>query len=565
MIEDGNVVIGFGGVEPEVDGKWLAPVVGTDVAAEKASVRLVEEDCLPGDTVAKDRRLDDCPRHTRGRRGRQREFRGVVMLRHACLEFGYLTFLVGCKLRCRRSPAHGPEFGQRIRRQLERARFGQVAEFGRCCGVEGIVRREPALERHAQRVKRGQTVPGEQSAHRGLGFGRRVRERRTVRGFAVCHERCRSVDVDALLVARPGQGRTALDTAEAGRIVAGFVVAVEKRAQLVVLALTDRVVAVVVAARAAKREAHERRAERVVGSLDHVLDLVFSVDRAVLRGTLADAKECRCEQLLFGGVRKQVAGKLPRSELVERHVAVECFDYPVAPRPQEPVVMVIEKSIGVAPTREVEPIARHVFGVTRRFEQTIDELPVGVGARIRDEGVDLVERRRQASQRQADPVDQRFAIGLRRRRHAFAFETGKDVRVDPVDGAIVETRARRRHVFGRQERPVALVFGAVGDPLTQNRLFAIRQGLVGRHGRHHIVLIRSVDAPDQFAAVGIPRHDRVALARSFKTLKRELRRVEPKAGLASFRVRAVALEAVLRKDRPDVPVVADVLRYARDV
>ena len=97
--------------------------------------------------------------------------------------------------------------------------------------------------------------------------------------------------------------------------------------------LADRIVLVVVAARAAEREAQERDPKRVVRALYHVLGFVLGVDRTVLRRALADAQERRRENLLLGGVREQIAGELLRAEFVERHVALKRRDRPVAPRP----------------------------------------------------------------------------------------------------------------------------------------------------------------------------------------------------------------------------------------
>ena len=194
----------------------------------------------------------------------------------------------------------------------------------------------------------------------------------------------------------PRQRRAALNAAEARRVGAGLVVAVEERAERVVVGLLDRVVLVVVAARAADREPQERGAERVVRALDHVLGFVLRVDRAVLGRALADAQERRREDLLARRVRQQVAGELPRAELVERPVARERVDDPVAPRPEQPVVVVVEEAVGLAEAREVEPVVGHALGVGGRGEQAIDEALVGVGRRVRDERVDLLERRRQA-------------------------------------------------------------------------------------------------------------------------------------------------------------------------
>ena len=84
----------------------------------------------------------------------------------------------------------------------------------------------------------------------------------------------------------------------AGRVEAGLVGAVEEPGQRVEVLLADRVVLVVVAARAPDRQPEKRRADRV-GPIDGVLDAVLFVDRAVLRRSFADAQERRRQRLLL--------------------------------------------------------------------------------------------------------------------------------------------------------------------------------------------------------------------------------------------------------------------------
>ncbi len=78
-------------------------------------------------------------------------------------------------------------------------------------------------------------------------------------------------------------------------------------------------------------------------------------------------------------LRQQIAGKLLDGEFVERHVAIEGFDHPlaVAPGPGTRAVFFIAVAIGIA--REVEPVARPLLAVMRRIEQAIDQALVCVG------------------------------------------------------------------------------------------------------------------------------------------------------------------------------------------
>jgi hypothetical protein len=92
------------------------------------------------------------------------------------------------------------------------------------------------------------------------------------------------------------------------------------------------------------------RADRV-GPVHHVLDAVFLVDGAVLRRALADPEEGRRQRLLLflrrRLARQQVARQLPGAELIERHVAVECRNHPVAIRPEQPIVVVVEEAVAL--------------------------------------------------------------------------------------------------------------------------------------------------------------------------------------------------------------------------
>ena len=56
------------------------------------------------------------------------------------------------------------------------------------------------------------------------------------------------------------------------------------------------------------------------------IDAAFLVDHRV-------AVESGGDDLIGGGVGKEVPGELLDGELIERHVGVERIDHPIAPRP----------------------------------------------------------------------------------------------------------------------------------------------------------------------------------------------------------------------------------------
>ena len=65
------------------------------------------------------------------------------------------------------------------------------------------------------------------------------------------------------------------------------------------------------------------------------------------------------------GVGQQVAGELLDRELVERHVAVEGVDHPVAPPPHVALAVGLV-AVGVGIAGRVEPAGRHPLAVARR-------------------------------------------------------------------------------------------------------------------------------------------------------------------------------------------------------
>ena len=147
---------------------------------------------------------------------------------------------------------------------------------------------------------------------------------------------------------------------------------VEQRVKLVKLPLRNRVVFVVVTPRAAKRQPEENRRRRL-DAIHHGLDAVLLIDDASLALDRMVAVEAGRHALGDRRVRQQVAGELLEGEPVERHVVVERANHPVAPRPHHAAaVKAVPVRVGVA--RGVEPVERHPLAVSRRCQQSIDDL-----------------------------------------------------------------------------------------------------------------------------------------------------------------------------------------------
>ena len=132
----------------------------------------------------------------------------------------------------------------------------------------------------------------------------------------------------------------------------------------------------VVAAGALEGQAEEGGAEGV-HAVDDVGDAELLLDDAALLVLHVEAVEGRREALVLRGVRQQVAGELPRDELVEGEVLVERLDDPVAVRPHGAVAIHLV-AVRVGEAREVQPVGGHPLAVARRGEETVDELFVRV-------------------------------------------------------------------------------------------------------------------------------------------------------------------------------------------
>ena len=140
---------------------------------------------------------------------------------------------------------------------------------------------------------------------------------------------------------------------------------VEERQQAIELLLRDRVVLVIVAAGAADRQPQPDRGRRVE-PVDRVLDQELFGNDARLREL---ARWLRLKPVAMSwssvGVGEQVAGQLLDRELVERHVAVEGVDHPIAPAPHVPLLVALV-AVGVGIAGRIEPVGRHALAIARR-------------------------------------------------------------------------------------------------------------------------------------------------------------------------------------------------------
>ena len=152
-------------------------------------------------------------------------------------------------------------------------------------------------------------------------------------------------------------------------------------------------------------------------------------------------------------VGQLVAGELLADEAVVGLVVVERADDVVAVAPGVGLGVVALVAVGLGEPDEVEPVPAPLLAVAGRVEQAVDQLLVGVGRRVVDEGVDLLGRRRQAGQvvgrrggsarasRRAGSGCSPFASSPARMKASIGFAT---------QAAVLDRRGRRAASTGRK-------------------------------------------------------------------------------------------------------------------
>src|SRR5262249_3758549 len=149
-------------------------------------------------------------------------------------------------------------------------------------------------------------------------------------------------------------------------------VAVEKRKELVILALADRIILVIVALGAADGQTQEHFA-RGIHAIDYLLDAELLGVHTPFLIRQRVAVEAGRDSLVLRGIWKKIAGKCSSGKAIERNVVVGGLYAPtrVAPTPRPAGFLFITIGIGVG--GHVEPMRGPALAVMRTGEQAIDE------------------------------------------------------------------------------------------------------------------------------------------------------------------------------------------------
>ncbi len=141
---------------------------------------------------------------------------------------------------------------------------------------------------------------------------------------------------------------------------------VKEGAQAVEVGLADGIVGMVVTLRAADGEAQAHRAD---GGGD-----VIEQDVAAFV-LIVEVRHVRAGEQEAGGgfIPHQISRDLMLHEGIERHVAIERVDDPVAVLPRVFAFGVVLKAVGVCVAREIQPPLCPVLAVARRGEEAVGQ------------------------------------------------------------------------------------------------------------------------------------------------------------------------------------------------
>ena len=303
----------------------------------------------------------------------------------------------------------------------------------------------------------------------------------------------------------------------------------------VVVRSRDGVEFVIVAARAAHRQAEE-----CLGvNIDLVVYAVALVAADVHRrmGRLAEMPKARplCRFILASGrvearLFDHVPGDVFHDKVVVRHVGVECADdvVAVAIGLWDGVIRLVPARLGKP--HEVEPVLAPAFAKMRRCQQPLDEVLVSDRRCVGNERLDFRRRGRQSGEVKVQSADHRLARGRSTGGKLGLLQTGEDKLIDRGPGPAgvciecwrLDALSHRLPcpVLGHTLGDVKLVlvsdlggFAVAGvrcthfDPFGQFRDCVIRQFVFGRHLQ---VFILVGDHLKQQAGLGVAGDNRRA-------------------------------------------------------
>ena len=327
---------------------------------------------------------------------------------------------------------------------------------------------------------------------------------------------------------------------------------VKEREELVEIPHRDRVILVIVTTGATHREPQPDRGGRL-DAVGDILDEELGRNDAplVVDPVIAPVGGGQASRIV--GIGKKIAGDLLDAEFVEGKIAVVGIDDPVPPRPLGALEVVLVSG-GVSVASGVEPDLGHAFAIGRRSEQAVDDLFIGIGALVGEEGGHLLRGWRQTGEVEGDTANEVLARRPLGRGQPGSLEPFPN---EVIDGVLSFGNLGTDRSL---EGPVLVVACSLRNPLAQQFLFLLRERPVRIRRRHHVDVVVSLDAIDEFAGLRVAGDDPGVVP---ETGGRVLEGVDPVVRFLVLGVRPMAVEALVREDGANVAIEVDVSPQSR--
>ena len=323
---------------------------------------------------------------------------------------------------------------------------------------------------------------------------------------------------------------------------------IEDRLDTVVVRLRNGVEFVRVAAGAV-----DRHTEKALGHAAHqVLHLLFPGLHALGLVSLAVAglvvgaadKHAGGDDAVGHHRLENISGDLLHHEAVIGFVGVEAADHVVSIVPGVVPKPVVLESLALGIARDIQPVPTPVLSVARRSQQPFDQVAVGPGILVVDEGLHLGGGWRESQEGEVQPSNQGRPVGRGARLEPFFPEPREDEGIDGVAYPVRALDCRRRGLFDRLQGPVIALDsagaggilrpdGSLVDPGTQSADLGRCEPLAAR--RHHELLVSAGNQQHEPALNPLAgQDDRPGVA----AFERRGPQVEPESALLLLRAMA---------------------------
>ena len=284
----------------------------------------------------------------------------------------------------------------------------------------------------------------------------------------------------------------------------------------------------------------------------NIANAIRKVDRQILLllhpalvGSLKQTVVTSCHLLLLRRIRQQVTCELFDRELVKRQVAIEGINHVISIR-RHIVILIAVVANRVRIAHQIEPVNCHALAVVRRVEQLVHQFPIRrLLVRTFDKRLHHFRRRRQPRQIEVQSPNQRHRVRIRRRFQSLRLQLSLHKPIHPMQRPARLLHLRRRTVLRRDIGPRLQILRSAINPATQDVDLLRLELLVRLRWRHQLVLVRGQNPCHKLARPRLPR------AQHFRSPRR---RIQSQIRLPLLRIRSMAEEAFVRKDRPHLPI-----------